>query len=745
MPSEYPTRQQMENQADLLRRIANAGYAGIPTPAGANPNYQMIQKGLAELPPQAPLNTQIPTRPPMPQGLQSMEELRSLTPTGMYSTTKVPSTIPLEIVLQNKHNDQESNIFAQPVVIGNKQRGLSAGFEIPLAGGHLEAEANYMRRYGAGKQPPDVNLIAKYKRNFADGGMVDGESLTERIGPNTQLQINGMMSQGGFAGYAKGGEVSPLAASRPSAIDSIRSEFEKRGLDFDKFISQPAVIQEAVKHAADMGINGDTMLAHINPREAQLLKDHGGSGKTNPKTGLPMFEEGDGSGEGQGGQGEQGGQGSQGEQGSQGNQGEQGSQGSQGEQGGYGGGMSPDSTGPDGLGGYGGGTNPDPAGQTTNDVTSGFSNTPDSLAGFSGLQSPETQTVNDVTSSFSTAPDKTPGFDLQNNTFEAPAAVAYDINALDAIDAAKAAAMTVDRNPSMTVDAQQAKAEAEFNEAMSLMNNQELAAKSAFAALTSTPMSVTPEEVTQAQEIAQKAAVERAIEAIMAELTEAPAAVAVNPSTTPAPAATPTSAQTPTSTTVAAAAPAPQAATPTPAQTTPGWSLSSVLSSLNPVNSLSTNPVGFGLNTLGSLANPAIGLANLGLALSGNQTLGSHITDALGLTTNGVMTADSSTSKSANQEPGTKGESPSYGGFDTAAGGASDSLAGVLNSLANTVPQTTTTQKSNASTTPTLSNRTFAGYAANPLLYGYGPAQNYYTYAAKGGHISPLNAKRKAK
>jgi len=29
MPSEYPTRQQMENQADLLRRIANAGYAGI--------------------------------------------------------------------------------------------------------------------------------------------------------------------------------------------------------------------------------------------------------------------------------------------------------------------------------------------------------------------------------------------------------------------------------------------------------------------------------------------------------------------------------------------------------------------------------------------------------------------------------------------------------------------------------------------------------------------------------------------
>jgi hypothetical protein len=39
----------------------------------------------------------------------------------------------------------------------------------------------------------------------------------------------------------------------------------------------------------DKGRNGDTILAHINPREAALLREHGGSGDINPETGLPEF------------------------------------------------------------------------------------------------------------------------------------------------------------------------------------------------------------------------------------------------------------------------------------------------------------------------------------------------------------------------------------------------------------------------------------------------------------------------
>jgi len=39
----------------------------------------------------------------------------------------------------------------------------------------------------------------------------------------------------------------------------------------------------------DKGRNGDTILAHINPREAALLREHGGSGDINPETGLMEF------------------------------------------------------------------------------------------------------------------------------------------------------------------------------------------------------------------------------------------------------------------------------------------------------------------------------------------------------------------------------------------------------------------------------------------------------------------------
>ena len=40
---------------------------------------------------------------------------------------------------------------------------------------------------------------------------------------------------------------------------------------------------------AQQGRYGDTMLAHISPREAEMLKDMGGSGTINPMTGMPEF------------------------------------------------------------------------------------------------------------------------------------------------------------------------------------------------------------------------------------------------------------------------------------------------------------------------------------------------------------------------------------------------------------------------------------------------------------------------
>jgi hypothetical protein len=42
------------------------------------------------------------------------------------------------------------------------------------------------------------------------------------------------------------------------------------------------------------GRGRDTILAHITPKEAKLLKDRGGRGSTNPHTGLPEFDDGAG-------------------------------------------------------------------------------------------------------------------------------------------------------------------------------------------------------------------------------------------------------------------------------------------------------------------------------------------------------------------------------------------------------------------------------------------------------------------
>ena len=49
------------------------------------------------------------------------------------------------------------------------------------------------------------------------------------------------------------------------------------------------VLSGQYKNLASKGRYGDTMLAHINPQEAALLKARGGAGTINPQTGLPEF------------------------------------------------------------------------------------------------------------------------------------------------------------------------------------------------------------------------------------------------------------------------------------------------------------------------------------------------------------------------------------------------------------------------------------------------------------------------
>jgi len=79
-----------------------------------------------------------------------------------------------------------------------------------------------------------------------------------------------------------------------SALFKAIEAFQKaQGLKPDGVIKPDGETETAIKqhaqHLQGMGRSGDTILAHINPVEAQILKDAGGSGTINPKTGLMEF------------------------------------------------------------------------------------------------------------------------------------------------------------------------------------------------------------------------------------------------------------------------------------------------------------------------------------------------------------------------------------------------------------------------------------------------------------------------
>jgi hypothetical protein len=58
-------------------------------------------------------------------------------------------------------------------------------------------------------------------------------------------------------------------------------------------VSGSMPLKALAKVLAGKGRRGDTMLAHITPKEAKKLKKEGGSGTANPETGLPEFFDGE--------------------------------------------------------------------------------------------------------------------------------------------------------------------------------------------------------------------------------------------------------------------------------------------------------------------------------------------------------------------------------------------------------------------------------------------------------------------
>jgi hypothetical protein len=245
MPSDYPTPEQLAQQNELFKRINAAGYAGIPKqgegfkaelgpgapgsnpmppPVNADPTAPVLPP-YREMPPQ---EQQMAQNPAQAQD-RSMQQLAQGPQASGYKSQKVPSAIPLHFVLGN--DDSNSNVGVTPMASGNKFRSISGELGMPVGPGDLSLKGGAGRVMGHYKSPLEYDLSARYEAKFAMGGAVDGQSLVEQIGPNTQQQINTAMSQGGLANFAKGGSVGAL-----NGLSQLRSEFEKRGLDFDKFL-----------------------------------------------------------------------------------------------------------------------------------------------------------------------------------------------------------------------------------------------------------------------------------------------------------------------------------------------------------------------------------------------------------------------------------------------------------------------------------------------------------------------------
>ena len=57
-------------------------------------------------------------------------------------------------------------------------------------------------------------------------------------------------------------------------------------------IQESSDLKSIAKMLSKKGRGGDTMLAHITPKEAAILKEAGGAGTVNPDTGLLEFYDG---------------------------------------------------------------------------------------------------------------------------------------------------------------------------------------------------------------------------------------------------------------------------------------------------------------------------------------------------------------------------------------------------------------------------------------------------------------------
>jgi len=120
---------------------------------------------------------------------------------------------------------------------------------------------SFLRLIGYVEQDP--SQYPKLVKQLVETGAFSPEDVPQQYDPNLMAIVKTLVGQ---------------ALRRVRAVSS--PTFAKGGI---------VSLKKEAKKVAAAGRGGDTILAHINPMEADMLKRMGGRGTINPKTGLPEF------------------------------------------------------------------------------------------------------------------------------------------------------------------------------------------------------------------------------------------------------------------------------------------------------------------------------------------------------------------------------------------------------------------------------------------------------------------------
>jgi hypothetical protein len=120
-------------------------------------------------------------------------------------------------------------------------------------------------------------------------GKLDQDTLPPEFNP--QIIISLLIALYGLRDRIAGKEQQPNQGMMPPPMQQppMQQGMMQQGMMQPPQAMAQGGLASAAQHIQAAGRGGDTMLAHINPREAAMLKNMGASGSINPRTGLREF------------------------------------------------------------------------------------------------------------------------------------------------------------------------------------------------------------------------------------------------------------------------------------------------------------------------------------------------------------------------------------------------------------------------------------------------------------------------